>query len=430
MSKKFYYLDASGFVTEAEAFESVDYVSSSAGVADAGKPVVLDAAGKFDASLIDFGAIDHGGLSGLGDDDHTQYIRVDGTRAFSGPQSMGGFKLTSVADGTATNDAVNFGQLESVRNEIANLEFQDSVIDSIATPPGSPSTGDRYLVIATATGDFLGQEDKIAEYNGTAWTFITPTTGMFVSDDSENDRLKYYNGSAWVDKFFESSTASLGVKLVGLDIQLDYVTGGGLELVGNQAQVNVADIVDGSTIIEDGSGDAAISFSTLYNDLKAVSAQDLSSNLTGKGASIIGIEDAGGYTDETDVEGSIQEIYAKLKNFGTTYTVGTGGVTAGNLVYVSANDTVLPYTDITTGNRAIGLALSTEAATAEVTVLANDTILEGVLTGATAGTVYYWNGTTLTSTIPGTAGQYVWRVGVAKNATDLHVEVEFVKKNS
>lgn len=430
MSKKFYYLDASGFVTEADAFESVDYVNSSAGVTDAGKPVVLDASGKFDPSLINFGTIDHGSIDGLLDDDHTQYILVDGTRAFTGPQSLGGFKLTSVADGTATNDAVNYGQLQSVIDQIANLEFQDSVIDEVTAPPGSPSNGDRYLVIATATGDFAGQEDKIAVYNGSSWDFITPTVGFFLSVDDLSDRLKYYTGSVWVDKYFEATTASLGVKKVGLDVQLDYVAGGGLELVGNQAQVNVADIVDGSTIEEDGSGNAAISFSTLYNDLKAVSAQDLSSNTTGKGASIIGIEDAGGYTDETDVEGSLQEIYEKLKNFGTAYTVGTGGVTIGNLVYISSNDTVLPYTDITVGNRGIGLALSTEAAASTVRVLANDTILENVLSGATAGTVYYWNGTALTSTIPSTSGQYVWRVGVAKNATDLHVEIEFVKKNA
>ncbi|MDD5092346.1 MAG: hypothetical protein PHQ23_15715 [Candidatus Wallbacteria bacterium] len=32
---------------------------------------------------------DHGGLSGLGDDDHTQYLRTDGTRALSGDWNIG-----------------------------------------------------------------------------------------------------------------------------------------------------------------------------------------------------------------------------------------------------------------------------------------------------------------------------------------------------
>lgn len=39
---------------------------------------------------------DHGQLTGLADDDHTQYIRVDGTRAFTGDQSLGTNSLTSV----------------------------------------------------------------------------------------------------------------------------------------------------------------------------------------------------------------------------------------------------------------------------------------------------------------------------------------------
>lgn len=42
------------------------------------------------------GVTDHGALTGLGDDDHTQYILVAGTRAFTGNQSMGGNSLTAV----------------------------------------------------------------------------------------------------------------------------------------------------------------------------------------------------------------------------------------------------------------------------------------------------------------------------------------------
>src|SRR3990167_2827590 len=41
------------------------------------------------------GSTDHGILTGLGDDDHTQYIRVDGTRAFTGNQSFGMNQATS-----------------------------------------------------------------------------------------------------------------------------------------------------------------------------------------------------------------------------------------------------------------------------------------------------------------------------------------------
>ena len=43
-------------------------------------------------------ATDHGGLSGLGDDDHLQYILVSGTRPFTGDQSHGDFNITNVGD--------------------------------------------------------------------------------------------------------------------------------------------------------------------------------------------------------------------------------------------------------------------------------------------------------------------------------------------
>jgi hypothetical protein len=48
------------------------------------------------------GATDHGTLNGLGDDDHTQYLLIDGTRAMSGALNMGSQNITSVATITAT----------------------------------------------------------------------------------------------------------------------------------------------------------------------------------------------------------------------------------------------------------------------------------------------------------------------------------------
>lgn len=47
----------------------------------------------------------HSDLLGNNVDDHTQYIKADGTRDFSGEQSMGTNKLTNVTDPTADQDA-------------------------------------------------------------------------------------------------------------------------------------------------------------------------------------------------------------------------------------------------------------------------------------------------------------------------------------
>lgn len=273
MSTKFLITNADGFYEEALGYATSEFISTSAGAGDAGKPIVLDAAGHVDASMINDADIDHGSIGGLGDDDHTQYILVDGTRAFTGDQSMGGNQLTSVGDPVTT------------------------------------------------------------------------------------------------------------------------------------------------TI--DGASDDAVPMSFL------------ASTTTSEGASVIGIEDAGAYYASNNVEGALQYIGAQLaagQDY-VEYTVGAGGVTKGDLVYVSANDTVLPHGTISNAEYGIGLAATTESAAATVQVVADDEVLTGVLTAATAGDVYYWDGSALTATIPTGSGSHVWRVGVAKNATDLHTQVEFIKKN-
>ena len=53
------------------------------------------------------GNIDHGDVAGLADDDHTQYILVAGTRVFTGAQAMGSNKITGLAVGSASGDALS-----------------------------------------------------------------------------------------------------------------------------------------------------------------------------------------------------------------------------------------------------------------------------------------------------------------------------------
>lgn len=268
MSRKFLFVDAEGFYTEsAGAFEESDHINTSAGVGDAGKPIVLDAAGKIDNSMIDASVIDHGQLNGLGDDDHIQYILVDGTRAFSSDQSMGNNKLTGLADAASATDALPLGQLDSV--------------------------------------------------------------------------------------------------------------------------------------------------------------------LTGEGASLVGIEDAAGNFSAVNVEGALAEIAAASTGKGVSYIADAGGsgVSKGDLVYISDVDSA-DVVGLSTNRGAVGLADAAVAASASFTALANDNVISGVLVGATAGDTYFWDGATHTTTIPPGSGAYVWRTGYAKNATDLHVEVTFMKRNS
>ncbi len=421
MSKLFLYVDGStGFYTEADSFEKTDFINASTGVADADKPIKTDATGKIDPSLIDM------------------------------------------------NDITSL------------LSWQDSVLDQLTTPPGSPVLGDRYLVIATATGAFAGQENKIAEYDGASWIFTTPSTGYAVIDQTELGVVYVYGGVTWVAQSWEATTASTGLVKVGFDVRLANaatndginVTAGAITLVtdGQGLQFVSEELaleLDGSTLSKSATGlkvaaagitEVELNASVAGAGLAGGAGTPLSVNVDnvtieiatdtlqvkadgindthidfGTGVNQVNaldlpIIDTLGYFTATNVEDALAELYNQ--SAAVSYTVGAGGVTKGDLVYISANNTVLPYSTLTTTHFGIGLAASTVAAAGSVFVLADDVILTGVLSGATAGTIYYWNGTGFTSTIPSGAGAYVWRVGVAKNATDLHLDVASVKRNA
>lgn len=74
---------------------------------------------------------------------------------------------------------------------------QLSVIDKdLSAPPGPPTKGDRYIVGASATGDWTGKEDQVAAYDGDGWLFFAPADGWlcWVNDEAKAYR---YASSSW-----------------------------------------------------------------------------------------------------------------------------------------------------------------------------------------------------------------------------------------
>lgn len=66
----------------------------------------------------------------------------------------------------------------------------------LTAPPGSPATGDRYLIATSPTGAWSGQAGKVAFYLNGAWKFTTPKEGWTLWVDDEDKRFRY-DGSAW-----------------------------------------------------------------------------------------------------------------------------------------------------------------------------------------------------------------------------------------
>ncbi len=71
------------------------------------------------------------------------------------------------------------------------------IIDIVTAPPGSPTMGGLYIVGAGGTGDFTGQENKIAQYQTGGWIFYTPFKWMDAVVESLDTRVTY-DGTTWV----------------------------------------------------------------------------------------------------------------------------------------------------------------------------------------------------------------------------------------
>ncbi|MCB1487028.1 MAG: DUF2793 domain-containing protein [Bauldia sp.] len=75
---------------------------------------------------------------------------------------------------------------------------QIGVADTTVTdPPGSPAEGDRYIVAATATGDWTGHENDIAAFTDGVWAFFTPSAG-WLAFDAAGGALLLFDGSDWL----------------------------------------------------------------------------------------------------------------------------------------------------------------------------------------------------------------------------------------
>lgn len=91
-----------------------------------------------------------------------------------------------------------------------SLMNKGAVDKDLSTPPASPNSGDLYIVADGSTGDWNGEDGKIALYEN-GWKFIEPNEGMNLWLNDE-DKIYFYNGATWLDYASESLNPSkLGI---------------------------------------------------------------------------------------------------------------------------------------------------------------------------------------------------------------------------
>lgn len=133
-------------------------------------PITLDTTGltfeNFSATL------DHGGLVGLGDDDHTQYLLVSGSRAMSGDldmgnnavQNSGGVEFVHLAANPGGTAADTLYQDDGTNYEDGTLVWGNKLVVTGEVSVGDPGSEQGAVQVSGATFDGIL---KVSDFGGT-----------------------------------------------------------------------------------------------------------------------------------------------------------------------------------------------------------------------------------------------------------------------
>lgn len=159
------------------------------------------------------GVTDHGALTGLLDDDHTQYVKANGTRPMSGNLDMGGFSITNV-----------------VNVDGINLETLDATIDAHILDTNNPHA----TSIANIDPGTLAQlNTAISDDNVVGESVFNPLTSSFAaisasyistSSSFRNDLISLTNSVVRLDNSSGTFRAELNSQTASIT-RLDSASG-------------------------------------------------------------------------------------------------------------------------------------------------------------------------------------------------------------
>jgi len=234
--------------------------------------------------------LSHGMLVDLDADGHLQYSLVNGTRDYTGIVSYNNSKtftdpnqliskeyadLHIKQDGSESftgivsyNFIPTFNNPEQIVTKryvdaiIPGEVWRDPVIDKdLTTAPLFPNAGDRYIIAGTGGDWSPGSVDDIAEYDGSDWSFYTPTAGWATFVDDE-DAIYAYNGVGWVIVSSGSGTPA------GADTEIQYNDGGSFGANSGFTYIDTTGSINSSVTY---AGDQWVSLINLSTDIASVS---------------------------------------------------------------------------------------------------------------------------------------------------------------
>lgn len=461
-------------------FEQTDFIAASTGVTDADKPMITDDRGLIDPSFVLISDYAHDSMDGVADSTaHNAFPLLTGTRDFTGIVSYDAAKSftldAQIVDKKYVDDSIDVA-VSSMMNNISwknHVDFVTSVSisDGVTTAQDLQDDSEVEGTYAFVEGQYiLSTNDNNIYVIGAGVDKVNRLLNLVTGGTSElhGDREESVSAgdarACMADLIDSPAGRELGAIYVyngvdfikysavnwqlatGIDLSSSYAAASGTVAAGISIESAISfldkDVQDiqgvgiastNSTISTSGSIgsdnlDIDINFSTAFNDALAVKAEDLNSTANGEGASIIGIEDADGYYAASNVEAALKEVFEKAKEgSGVEYTANEELV-VGDLVYISAANTVSKLDDLTDDFEVVGVIVEGGDIAATVKVANTDSEIKAVLTGATAGAAVFWTGSGFSATKPTGAGVNQYFLGVAKNATDFSLNVKHLTK--
>lgn len=156
-------------------FAESEFVNSSAGAGDSGKPVKLNGSGKIDATMITDSDIDHGSTGGLSDDDHTQYVmlagRSGGQTLYGGTGANDDITIHGTSNGTRTTSYVI---LQPTAGKVGIGTSGPGAKLSVYEPTALGSTSGNSQIVSELAGNsgsntFLQKYYLYRDSNGSDW---------------------------------------------------------------------------------------------------------------------------------------------------------------------------------------------------------------------------------------------------------------------
>lgn len=316
----------------------------------------------------------------------TLFVKSNGSVAFTADQSMGGFKLTNVADAVANTDAVNLRTAQALVNGVAIKPAVKTVAVANQSLTGLPTidgitmvANERILLTAQTTAS----QNGIWLVQSGAWT--RPTDFAAASTQKEGIMVLVAAGTIYHDtKWLCITDGVITVDTTPLvwnqDLSgISYTNGSGLSLTGSTFAVKL-----GTGLTFDGSQNVTLSLSgTSLNNAAGLKIAD------GTAGQVM-LAGAAGAAAFTTISGDVT-----VSSSGVTTVNHTAG--SGFLKYTDNVHNETPTGLINTSNTAFTLANTPTNASLQL-------FLNGQLLEPGAGNDYTITGTAITMLFAPTTG--------------------------